>query len=160
MLNKKAEVGETVTWVAATVIVIVILLVSIWFSSFSFFKTKKVDYTKTEDVLASKSLFSYILTKENDGTVYSEIKRNGQLSGFNGVLGKNIFEEFYGDTEKYSAVWVGIFEPAAGNEYFGTRPSVKSNTLPGQSYTDPYVLEKIPLTSEKNLEMLLIHKDD
>ncbi len=67
MLNKKAQVGETATWLVATLIILVLLSLSLYASS-ALGKTKKVsstdslfslEYSKSRDYAMQESLFTY-----------------------------------------------------------------------------------------------------
>ena len=64
--NKTAQAGDTITWLVATVVIIVVLSISVFASSFFFDKNKILNSKnfKSKDTLASKSLFSYVLTKD------------------------------------------------------------------------------------------------
>jgi len=146
--GKGGEVGETVTWMIATVIIIVILLISISATVIGIFNFKSFNYMKQTDVLASKSFFSYLLTESEEGTsVYEQLGSEKNFSEFNGDLAKNIFTEFYG--EEYLAVWVGFFNNNnplfyGSNEYFGRIPSV--------AY---YIRENVKLNEDKSIRMIL-----
>ena len=107
MHNKKGQVGETVTWIVATAIIVLILAVSLFASEFAFGKSKKLDFYKTTDTLASKSFFSYLLTKNPEGKiVYEQIKEQEDLNEFNENLGKDIFQKFYGS--EYAEISVRV----------------------------------------------------
>ncbi|GIU68528.1 MAG: hypothetical protein KatS3mg001_378 [Candidatus Pacearchaeota archaeon] len=60
---KKAQVGETTSWIFATIVIITIILISLFIVQFYQGKNKEIEELKTVDVVAAKSLFSYILTK-------------------------------------------------------------------------------------------------
>ena len=107
MHNNRGQIGETITWVVATVIIILILAVSLFASEFAFWKSKKLDFYKTTDTLASKSLFSYLLTKNSGGeNVYEQVKKEGDFDEFNKNLEKSIFQKFY--SGEYREISVGI----------------------------------------------------
>jgi hypothetical protein len=160
MKNKKAQTGETITWVVATVIIILILAISLLVSSFYFKAAKDIGFFKKTDTLASKSLFSYLLTKDTDGNnVHTQLKNQENLNEFNGNLGKKIFQEYYGS--EYEDVWVGIILdrellPALPNDFFGRRPSGVRPT--GEISAKKYVSsisEKIYINENKILELIL-----
>ena len=146
--GKKGEIGETVTWIVATVIIIVVLLISIFATVTGILDFKNFNYMKQADALASKSFFSYLLTESDAGTsVYEQLGSEENFSEFNGELAKNIFTEFYG--EEYLAVWVGFFNNKnplfyGSNEYFGRIPSV--------AY---YIRENVKLNEDKSIRMIL-----
>jgi len=89
MLNKKGQTSEAMTWIVATLIIIVLLGISIYAASL-LSKSKIIDY-KTEkssqDIVMEESLFSYFSVK--DSAVQDKIFKN---------LDKmNQEEKFYGD---------------------------------------------------------------
>jgi hypothetical protein len=156
--GKAGQVGETVTWMVATVIIIVILLISISATVVGVFDFKNFNYIKKADVLASKSFFSYLLTESDEGTsVYEQLGSEKNFSSFNGELAKDIFTEFY--EEEYLAVWVGLLHnrlvlPYESNEYFGKRPE-KSRGIGGLEAIVPHITEKVKLNEDKSVELTL-----
>jgi len=56
-LDKRGQVGETITWIVATVIIISILGISLFVSEFYVGQSKEVDQTTQVDILVSKSFF-------------------------------------------------------------------------------------------------------
>jgi len=166
MFNKKSgQIGETVTWVVATVTIVVILLIAIFVATSFFTKNKKADFlAKQSDILASESFFAYLLTEDDSGqTVYEQIKNLENLNEFNGNFAIEIFDGFY--SKDYPKVWLGIIQkvavaPSIKNEYFGSKPvisadpkyaSVESIRKPNK----PYVSQNIILTENKSLELVL-----
>ncbi|HEB46899.1 MAG TPA: hypothetical protein ENI22_00325 [Candidatus Pacearchaeota archaeon] len=158
MLNKNAQVGETVTWIVATVIIVLILGVSIFLSSTYLGESKNVGsaFYQPKDTLASKSLFSYMLTKNTDGiNVYEQLIEN-DLNESNGELAVGIFEEFYG--EEYNSVWLGILEgfttATVKNDYFGSRPDLIVD-VKESSFKISHVKETVNLKENRDLELIL-----
>ena len=83
-LGKKAEIGKTLTWIIATAAIIIMLAVSfLVVSSF-----KRVVYTDLSlgdvtDLLATKSLTAYLLTKQDSGeNVFQQIKARQDLHDY------------------------------------------------------------------------------
>jgi len=150
--NKKAQVGTTITWIFATIVIISILGITFFVADFSFGKSKDFRQTNQADILASKSFFSYLLTNKT----YSQLKTEGDLNDFNGNLALDIFEEFYG--KEYAKVWVGIrfnvivfsYKP---NDYFGRAPSPFTGDNIGGGLI-PHLREKINLNEEKSVELV------
>lgn len=74
MLNKKAQIGETITWMVATIIIIVILAISIFITSASRWKDKDnlklID--KQKDFIATKSIVNFLI--ENFDLVKSSVE--------------------------------------------------------------------------------------
>ena len=159
--SKRGQIGETITWVVATLIIVVILAVSLLVSSLVFGDEKNLGFFKATDVLASKSLFSYLLTKDTDGNnVHTQLKNQENLNEFNGNLGKKIFQEYYGS--EYEDVWVGIildrkFLPALPNDFFGRRPSGvrPSGEISAKGKYVSSISEKIYINENKILELIL-----
>ena len=157
--NQKAQIGETITWVVATLIIIVILAFSIFISSFYLGGGKSVSFSERSDLLASKSLFSYLLTPAGDEKIYDQLKEEENLNEFNGNLALNIFETLYEDD--YEDVWLGIvfnkvLFPAKSNDYFGRRPTgVRGGDFNIGRRFVPSISEKIKLNENKSLELYL-----
>lgn len=66
MLNKKGQTSEAMTWIAATLIIIVLLGISLYASSL-LSKLKIIDYEKedrTQDIVMEESLFAYFLIQD------------------------------------------------------------------------------------------------
>ena len=153
-LNKRGQVGETITWIVATVIIIFILGTTLFVAEFSLAKNKEVSQTTQVDTLVSKSFFSYLLTDE----VYDKIKSPPEgLDDETGNLAKEIFEEFY--SKEYVDVWVGIVVnrtllPYKPNDYFGTRPTeVRGGDL--NTRVIPHIIERISLDKNKTIQTVL-----
>ncbi len=110
--NKKAAVSETLTWVVATIIIMVILVFSIFVVSLlkvgKTFGDKKFEFDKGKDVFVTKSLYGYLLTKDNSGKiVFEQIGEEGDLNEFNGPLSINIFLRLY--QKDYSrGIWLDV----------------------------------------------------
>lgn len=71
MLNKKAQISEIMTWVIATIVILVILIVFIYASSLLAQKTKtveakdlKIDFEKSVDLLETKTSIAYSFASE------------------------------------------------------------------------------------------------
>ena len=153
MRNRRAQIAETITWIVATPVIVAVLTISIFISSLSFKNSKKIDFLKEADVLASKSLFSYLLTKDTGGViVYEQLKNEQNLNEFNGNLGKAIFLEFY--DRDYEDIWLGFPTFPASNQFFGKRPTgVKPSDFDSGFVSS--ISEKIYLNPDKILELYL-----
>lgn len=144
--SKKGQIGETITWIVATVIIIVILIFSIFVASL-LSKTKvlgkgfKSEDDGNRDLIGAKSLTAYLLTKNEKGNKMFDLLRvRDNLDGDTGPSAKKIFEELY---EK---VWIGI--NFKRNEYLGVVPV---------NYRDyQYSLEEIKLNDDKFVELLVL----
>ena len=133
--SKRGQVGETVTWMVATVIIIVILALAILASSFSLGANKNVGRSDAADAVATGSFLSWLLTKDTQGkTVYEVIKTEENLNEFNGKLSIKVLQDFY--IKEHSTIWLGIvststssFGISTSNTYLGTRILKDTNTL-------------------------------
>lgn len=95
MNNKRAQVSETMTWIVATVIILIILLVSVYLASLVG-QSKAFPVKNQVDLFAHKSLTAYLLTKDSQGTsIYNQISTEEQLNDFNGNLASKIFSGLY-----------------------------------------------------------------
>ncbi len=158
MRNKKAQIGETMTWVIATIIIIVILISSIFITSVLGVTSSHKQYKSigTEpDLIPVKSLTSYLLTKDNSGKkIFDQLKDEENLNEFNGNLAIKIFNYFY--LLNYVEVWMGMNNEELSldleNDYFGSR----YETLYGGSDTLHIdFTEFINLGENKSIELIL-----
>ena len=166
--DKRGQIGETMTWIVATVIIIVILLISIFVATSYLGKNKGADFlAKRSDLLASESFFAYVLTENAEGqTVYEQLKNQDNLNDFNGDLAIKIFDELYG--EEYPEVWIGIaigiaVSPSIKNEYFGSKPALKGGD-PKYPFAEsikkpdkPYISQRVNLNESKSVELVLAY---
>lgn len=65
--QNKGQIGETMTWVVATIIIIVILGISIFATQFKINPDKKITYSaeKEKDFLAAKSITAFLQNEKN-----------------------------------------------------------------------------------------------
>ncbi|KKQ78699.1 MAG: hypothetical protein UT01_C0062G0004 [Candidatus Daviesbacteria bacterium GW2011_GWA1_38_7] len=153
--GKKAQIGETMTWIVATIIIVVILIISITISNFSFGKNRNLKAEQDSDILASKSMFAYLLASDSGKTVYSQIKGEGNLNSFNGNLAVKIFNPF---AEEYAGLWLGVADqrdafPAVSNDYFLARRSIGEN--PYSRNNPDIILEEISLDENRTVALVL-----
>lgn len=122
LMNKKGQIGETMTWVIATIIIIVILIVSIVITSFlgTIGVHKNYKSYRYTDLIAMKSLAGYLLTPDVKGSgenIFNKLKEDEEfteLNEENGNLAWDIFNGFY--NKDYHLVWFGISHKK--NDYF------------------------------------------
>ena len=158
LTERKAQIGETVTWVVATVIIILILGVSIFLASARLDERKDLGdaFFQSEDTLASKSFFSYVLTENGEGSsVYEQLKTLENLDEVNGEFALNIFRDYYQDD--YVKIWLGLrkkgdfnISSPVTNDYFPFRGD-KSIPVLGQQN----IFENIVLSDEKSAALIL-----
>jgi hypothetical protein len=180
--SKRGQIGETMTWIIATIVIIVILAISIFIASVSTSRLKRVnqEFFQTADILASKSMYSYLSTKDSEGkTIYEQLKGEGNLNEFNGNFALKIFRGLY--EKDYLAnpnnIWLGIVvetekkangescgnEPqfcvleSMENKFFGGMPQGDRNTEIGYHFV-PFTSEKVQLENKKRIELNLIGK--
>jgi len=79
MINQKAQIGETITWLVATIVIIVILSFSV-FVAIPVGKSMKFESKRKSDLLATSSLTNYLLTKEGTDIIYNNLKKGGELN--------------------------------------------------------------------------------
>ena len=128
---KKAQVGDTITWVIATLIIIVILIISVYIAGLlGNLKTIGGGVEGTSfsgfDFLATKSFYGFLVTDN----FYSQIKTEQKLTEPAGTLAKEIFPMLYGN-EGNKKIWLGVVEVSrrmgilrinGENDFFGSRP--------------------------------------
>ncbi len=90
--NKKAQIGEAMTWIVATMIIVVVLIFSIYASA-KLAESKKIihyvkgffseEYERTDDLIMEKSIFSYFLAEDNKKEfIYDWIKEQEEADKF------------------------------------------------------------------------------
>lgn len=81
MINKKAQVGESITWVVATIIVVVLLIIFIY-ASILLSKTKslkfdiKANSEDSFDWINSKTQIAYSINNNNQNKIEGWISQN------------------------------------------------------------------------------------
>lgn len=77
--SKRGQIGETITWVVATIIIVVILIISVYAASLLANTRKTLSYQKEEiegDLLMEKSLFAYFSASDTKKDfIYDELKQ-------------------------------------------------------------------------------------
>lgn len=164
MKNKHGQVSETMTWIVATIIILIILLVSVFLASLAG-QNKTFSIQNKFDLFAEKSLTSYLLTKDASGqTIYDEIKNEETLNDFNGNLANKIFMGLYSGYYN-AAVFFGIdtgafFNPVKSNKYFTLPSGDTGNSLliKADDINNPNVAGLfIMLNDNKLLRLILWH---
>ena len=156
MFNKKAQIGETMTWVVATIVIVVVLSFSILLS-INIFKDKKFEVEKETDLLAVKSLTGYLLTEDSNGKkVFANLQEAKNLEGERGELAKKIFKVY---TNDFGIIWLGFVYPDKTIGYwkkndFFQKPRIKKGGDVGLGYKQ-FIIEKIKLTDEKSIELMM-----
>jgi len=162
--ERRGQVAETTTWIFATVAVVIIVLVSVFVSSFLGSKNginqKAIIADKSSDVFAENSLTSFLLTKGDSGnSIYKELQANGAFSNSNGNLAKSILTSLYGTYYK-DGVYVGIVDLSnkinfESNDYFGRSPVLTRKYQPGNVVALNGVNSYVYLEGTKFVHMIL-----
>jgi hypothetical protein len=149
-VNKKAQVSTTITWIVATIIIIVILLVSMFLTTLlKLIPKQEVSSTIGDtDLFVTKSLLSYLLTKDSSGeNIFEQLSDEENLNDFNGNLALNVFKKLYSRDYHYE-IWFGVRYNRLGqnqNNFFG-----KASTKPGFG-----VGEEIKINQDKDIILTL-----
>lgn len=95
--DKKAQIAETMTWVVATLIILVILTIAV-FAASSMGKVNRSFASKSDDspILLKKSLQGYLLTEDLEGENVLTKLSGGSFDNFSDELGKKIFDDSSG----------------------------------------------------------------
>lgn len=97
-MDKKAQIAETMTWVAATLIILVILTIAIFAASSMGITNRAVTVKADESpILLKKSLQAYLLTEdlEKESNVLSKLSVD-KSDSFSEELGKKVFNDSSG----------------------------------------------------------------
>jgi len=120
MYNKKAQLGETMTWIVATLIIIIVLAISISVTSLNSGKKKIIIFEKS-DLYAVKSVSAYMLTND----FYHELSE-GDFNKKNGDFAFNLFTRLFSGVYPSGigrGIWFGFVSGKYkdSNDYFGKR---------------------------------------
>ena len=99
--NKKAEVGETMTWFVATLVIIVFLGITIFIVGF-IKNERELTFAPNRDSIAAKSLSAFMLTKDEEKIILEKISEDKDLSDFSGKISVKVLKEIY--SEHYSNI--------------------------------------------------------
>jgi len=109
--NKKAQVSDALTWVVATVIIIVILLINIYISSlFAGMKERGLQEYSDNQIVITKSLIGYLLTENEGERIFDMIKNETKINNENAKFATNIFLDLYDREYGRNEIWLGIVE--------------------------------------------------
>jgi len=106
---KKGQVGDTITWVVATIVIVVILGLSVFAATLSPIKSSKEFRSERKaDLLATKSLINYLSSKESREVLYIKLREGGKI----GESSKKIVEYYERDYTGSSEIYIkDKFEP-------------------------------------------------
>ena len=167
-MNKHAQIATTATWVAGTLVILIILGIFLFVtSSLSGVKqltpnqisSSNVD-PKTSDLFLSKSFSAYLLSEEKGKTMYVYIKNENNVEETSGDVAKKTFLFIYPDVylllQNKSASGL-VSEGFVKNDYFNylghiySRKGSPFNDLPGPAYVESFFY----LDLEKEVSALL-----
>ncbi|MBU2053226.1 MAG: hypothetical protein ABIJ14_02060 [Nanoarchaeota archaeon] len=101
--SKKGQIGETMTWVVATIVIIVILGVSVFAATLSPIKSsKEFKSNRKADLLATKSLINYLSSGE-DGALYTKLRGGEKLGDSKKVIEELYEGDYHGEADLYLA---------------------------------------------------------
>lgn len=150
MRHKKAQVSNTMMWIVATIVIIVILAVSMFLTTL-FGKRIYVDTNMEEgtDLLVTKSLTSYLLTKESGDIIYNKINQDNDLDNFNAPFSINVFVGLY-KNDYPRGIWFDVRGNGAQSSSLLRRRYYEDyyrNNLGNKEYsysiTSPTIVERI-----------------
>ncbi len=170
--QRRGQIGETLTWMVATLAIGLIVFASVAVASIFAGKTtllgqnsvKVFTETNSIDLFAKESLVSFLLTKDSSGVpVYQQIiqenspSASGGFNDFDGKLAANIFQTFYGSY--YDYVVLGIIDLTKSNcpmpnTYF-TPPLAGAMCSSSKASTKHEVNYIFPLSDTKEIKMYL-----
>jgi hypothetical protein len=163
MHNKKATVGETTTWLVATIIIILVLAIAIFISTAYIGKGKNLRSENYKDFLSATSVFSYLLTEDGAGiNYYSKLASKTGFDEITGSFAIDIFEGIHKfQDERYKNVWFGFVDKAKipgdhiGNEYFGAGVFSTEPLIIGGNTQRMFAktgIERVQITKQLSLE--------
>ena len=137
MHSKSGQIAETTTWIVATLIIIVILVVSLYASSEISESARAVNAKKSviflkeknADLLLKQSLFGFLITKNADGkTIYQSIAEKNALSDDEKSLAKDVFVNT-NSKENSIAISVNGVQSLLTEKEFSTRGNKKTESM-------------------------------
>lgn len=147
-VGKKAQIGETVTWIVATVIIIIILVISLVLTGTPSIKHKELPYTNKVDLFADKSISAYLMTRDSAGVpVYTTLQSN-QINDFSRNLAGMIFVGLYSGYYTY----LGLNLNPGSMQLAGFISSA------GASLTDYTVYSTINFINQKSMQLEMSHR--
>jgi len=156
--NQKAQIGETMTWVVATIIIIVLLGISLFVVSMSV-KDRKFSVESYNDLFVAKSVSGYLLSSADGEKVYqkliekSEEGKNYPLEGEDIVFFESIFNEIY--REEYPSTICAVLLDDEDKLNRGICQSRAVNLVVSLKEGD-IVREIVNLTDKKSFQIVLV----
>ena len=142
--------GETITWVVATIVVVVILGISISILSLND-DSRRMIIPVTSDLFAAKSLTGYLSTDN----IYDELSAEGveDFSEESGNLASSIFTGLY--DQEHLKIWAGfnfdrLFLSRESNNFFNVI------LIEGGHVNEGEISERIILNKDKSFEVYFL----
>ena len=98
-IQKRGQVAETVTWLVATILILIILSISVYTASV-LSKTNRAVTISVEEypILLKQSLYGFLFTRDTSGKrVFEQIEESGGLDLFSKDLGEKVFKDPSGE---------------------------------------------------------------
>ncbi len=150
--DHRAQVGSTITWIVATIVILLLIVTSLYFS-FSW-NSQAISISpyagKTADPFLQKSFFSYLLLPASSNTImYQTLREKKDFDEQNGPLAVTIFK-FMQEDVYTDFIWVG-FSKDSRNSYFGSQKftSVQGDTLFGDYQPGVRVTPSVILSDQE-----------
>lgn len=157
MFDSKGQSGETITWMIATLIIIVALVISI--SVVQFTLKEKTFATSSSNLLVTKSLAGYLMSDDGKGVVFGQLKskinpiRNrNSFDNFNRNFTRNLFFGIYGKSYP-DYLWVGVLFNDLNYDVDASLISKKENLLGVSTATSEIVVGEIYLDKDKRIKL-------
>jgi len=99
--QRRGQIAETVTWLVATVVILVILSMAIYTASVLSKTNRAVTISADEaPILLKKSLYGYLFSNDSTGEkVFTKLEKNKVFDSFSEELGKKVFKDPSGKLE-------------------------------------------------------------
>ena len=115
--QKKGQIAETVTWLVATVVILVILSMAIYTASILSKTNRAVTIgADGSPILLKKSLQGYLFSNDSTGEkIFTKLEKNKVFDSFSEELGRKIFKDPSGNFE-FSLKLVSLFSLISSEE--------------------------------------------
>ncbi len=152
--TKLGQIGDTITWIVATLVIFAVLFIAVLFTNYSdAFSKKEIPSVKAVDIFAQKSFLSFLNTDEAGETNFKKFINAENLDEVSGKLAQKIFLEFY--KTDFSLIWVGFASNERTFKYLPNPYFEMYTIMSGDTFTNipSYFIERIKLTEQKFIEI-------
>lgn len=158
--DKRGQIAEGSVWLVGTIVIVFILGITIFISTFQFDGSKVIIRSNFDRGYVSEGIFGFFSTPYGGESVYSHLVRDGNFFRFTGKLASNLFRELYSSiypSEQWAGVRIdGALLPIEKNDYFSSLiPSVSARGDIGGTVVYNYYFEEFYLTDKSKLLILL-----